>query len=55
MAFRFAHVDDVDLWWNDSGCQTLDNGRLGAFEGANPSFYTTFQNAYARLVPTTTG
>ena len=51
MAFRFGSSDDVDLWYSDSGCQTLDNGRLGAFEGANPSFYTTFMNTYAQLVP----
>ncbi|GAA4163282.1 hypothetical protein GCM10022286_23520 [Gryllotalpicola daejeonensis] len=54
MAFQFGHADDVDLWWNASGCQTLDNGRLGAFEGANPSFYEAFQNTYARLVPAAT-
>lgn len=51
IAFRFGHTDDVDLWWSDSGCQTLDNGRLGGFEGANPSFYQTFQSTYAELVP----
>ena len=53
-AAHIGHADDVDVWWNDSGCQTLDNGRLGAFEDGNPSFYKTFQNAYTRLVPPTT-
>ncbi|GAA4193632.1 hypothetical protein GCM10022288_27720 [Gryllotalpicola kribbensis] len=50
IAFEIGNTDDVDLWWNDSGCQTVDNGRLGAFQGGNPSFYRTFQSTYARLV-----
>ena len=54
IAFRIGHIDDVDLWWNDSGCQTLDNGRLGGFEGANPSFYRAFLNTITRLAPAVT-
>lgn len=53
LAFRFGRTDDIDVWWSESGCQTLDNGRLGAFEGANPSFYKGFLDTYARLVPPT--
>lgn len=34
---------DVGLWYHDSGCKSLDNGRLGSFEGGNPSFYMTFE------------
>lgn len=50
LAFRIGSTDDVDLWWSDSGCQTLDNGRLGAFEGGNPSFYDDFEQTYSRVV-----
>jgi hypothetical protein len=28
----------VDLWFSDSGCETLDNGRIRAYESGNPSF-----------------
>jgi hypothetical protein len=51
LAFRLGQRDEIDLWWRDSRCQTLDNGRLGAFKGANPSFYNEFQGVYTRLVP----
>jgi hypothetical protein len=34
---------DVGLWYSASGCKSLDNGRLGSFEGGNPSFYETFE------------
>ncbi len=34
---------DVGLWYADSGCKSLNNGRLGSFEGGNPSFYETFE------------
>jgi hypothetical protein len=49
IAFRYGSTVDVDLWWSDSGCQTLDNGRLGGFQGANGTF-GSFQNTYAQLV-----
>jgi hypothetical protein len=26
------------LWWKDSGCEELDNGRIGAWRAGNPSF-----------------
>jgi hypothetical protein len=42
---------DVGLWYAADGCQTLDNGRLGAFQGANPSFYNGFQPVVDRLAP----
>lgn len=51
IVLRYADRDDVDLWYRTSGCQTLDNGHVSAFEGGNPSFYDTFMNTYARLVP----
>ncbi len=42
---------DVGLWYRTSGCQTLDNGRIGAFEGGNPSFYVGFEGVIDRLSP----
>jgi hypothetical protein len=42
---------DVGLWYTTSGCATLDNGRIGAFEDGNPSFYHGFENAVDRLSP----
>ncbi len=42
---------DVGLWYSTSGCQTLDNGRIGAFEGGNPSFYQGFETTIDRLSP----
>lgn len=49
----FAHPQrpDVGLWYASSGCQTLDNGQLGAFQGANPSFYNTFESVINNLLP----
>jgi hypothetical protein len=49
---------DVGLWFATSGCQTLDNGRIGAWEEGNSSFYQGFETAIDRLSPpatTTTG
>jgi hypothetical protein len=40
----------VDLWQNTSGCQTLDNGDLYAFEIGNPSFYDVYAKAFDRIV-----
>lgn len=42
---------DVGLWYRTSGCQTLDNGRIGAFEGGNRSFYVGFEGVIDRLSP----
>lgn len=44
LVFRVPGRADIDLWWHNSGCQTLDNGIIGAFEGGNPSF-SRFINA----------
>jgi len=44
IGFSYSGRPDVGLWYKASGCQTLDNGRLGAFQGANPSF-SDFQSA----------
>ena len=51
IVLRYPPRSDVDIWYKTSGCQTLDNGYVSAFEGGNPSFYNTFMNTYARVVP----
>ena len=49
IALAFSGSPDEDLWWNSSGCQTLDNGTVGASETANNSFFT-FQKAASDLI-----
>jgi hypothetical protein len=51
VGFSYPDRVDVGLWYRTSGCQTLDNGRIGAFEGANPSFYDAFETVINRLSP----
>jgi len=51
IALVYRDRPDVDLWYNASGCQSLDNGRIGAFEGNNPSFYTGFEQTINQLSP----
>jgi hypothetical protein len=51
IAFAYASRADVDLWFSDSGCDTLDNGRIGAFEEGNPSFYSSFLTLVNQLAP----
>jgi hypothetical protein len=51
IGFSFPGRPDVGLWYDASGCQTLDNGRIGSFEGGNPSFYDGFLNVVDRLSP----
>jgi len=53
IAFSYQGKSDADLWYYDSGCQTLDNGRIGAFQGGNPSFYLDFVSLIDRLAPQT--
>jgi hypothetical protein len=50
IGFSYASRPDVALWYAASGCQTLDNGRLGSFGGANPSF-GGFEGAMDKLSP----
>lgn len=50
LAFDYADRT-VDLWYKWSGCQTLDNGYVVAFQGANPSFYSGFQSVFDDLAP----
>lgn len=51
IGFSFPGRADVGLWYNAGGCQTLDNGRIGSFEGGNPSFYNGFLTTVNRLSP----
>lgn len=51
LVFSYSGRSDVDLWYNDTGCQTLDNGRVGAFQGGNPAFYGPFESLIGRLSP----
>lgn len=43
IGLSYSDGRDVGLWYATSGCQSLDNGRLGSAEGGNPSFYMTFE------------
>jgi len=51
IAFSYADIPDVDVWYSDSGCRTLDNGLIGAFEPGNPSFYQSFESLIDELSP----
>ena len=51
IGFSFPGRPAVGLWYHASGCQTLDNGRIGSFEGGNPSFYSRFLSVVDRLSP----
>jgi len=51
IAFAYPSHQNADLWFRTSGCRTLDNGEVSAFEGANPSFYSGFEDAFDSLVP----
>jgi hypothetical protein len=51
IALSYNGRGPVGLWYSDSGCQTLDNGRLGSFQGANPSFYNGFEKVIDKLSP----
>jgi hypothetical protein len=42
IALAYSDTPDIDLWYKDSGCQTLDNGRLRVYEVGNSMFYGAF-------------
>jgi hypothetical protein len=46
----YLHHPDVDIWWNDSGCETADNGYVQVFQAGNASF-GTFGGAVATYLP----
>lgn len=43
LAFGYLDGHFVDLWYEDSGCQTLDNGYLEASETTDPPFQNFIQ------------
>lgn len=47
LAFSYPHRPDVDLWWDTTGCQTIDNGRIGASQIASDGF-GRFQETFDR-------
>jgi hypothetical protein len=49
ISLAFAGSQDVDVWWTMTGCQSLDNGLIGATQIANKSF-VRFSNAISGLV-----
>jgi hypothetical protein len=55
IGFSYPARADVGLWYQASGCQEVDNGRIGAVEVGNPSFYNGFLTTVDRLSPPVTG
>ena len=51
LIFTHKGAPDVNLWFSDSGCRTLDNGLIGAFEPGNPNFYLDFESLIDQLSP----
>lgn len=51
LAFGYGDGDDVDLWYSDSGCETLDNGFLEAAEVSNPAFSDRFVPLLNEIAP----
>ena len=51
LIFTYKGAPDVNLWFSDSGCRTLDNGLIGAFEPGNPNFYLDFESLIDQLSP----
>ena len=51
IVFSYEDATDVGLWFSDSGCRTLDNGFIGAFEPGNPDFHQGFESLIEELCP----
>jgi hypothetical protein len=51
IVFAYAGAPDIDLWFHDTGCQTLDNGRVKAFEVGNQNFYGAFDSLIQEWAP----
>lgn len=51
IAFGYGNGVGANLWYSDTGCQTLDNGSIGASETGNPSFYVSVIPLINRLAP----
>ena len=52
IVLRYQAGPDIDLWYNTSGCQTIDNGEVRGYQAGNPSFYDTFQATYVTATMT---
>jgi hypothetical protein len=48
ISLSFTGSRDVNVWWTMTGCQSLDNGSIGATQIANKSF-VQFSNAIVGL------
>lgn len=55
IAFSYSGRADVALWYNASGCQSLDNGAIGSSETGDPSFYNGFMPYLNKLSPPVQG
>ena len=49
ISLAFAGSQDVNVWWTMTGCQSLDNGLVGATQIANKSF-VRFSNTVGGLL-----
>lgn len=49
IGFSYRSGLNVGLWFETSGCPTIDNGWNGAWYEGNPSFYKTFMAVFDRL------
>lgn len=50
IVFAYRQGPDVTLWYSNSGCATVDNGRVQAGQLANPSFQH-FADVFAQVAP----
>lgn len=48
IVFSYPKRPATDLWWHSSGCQSIDDGTVGAAEVANESFFR-FQAVFAAV------
>lgn len=55
LAFGYAARPTVDLWYNDSGCQTLDNGYVKAWSVVDSVAFARFAALVSSLAPQPAG
>ncbi|MCU1530428.1 MAG: hypothetical protein JWP75_4191 [Frondihabitans sp.] len=48
IALSYPGARSVDVFWATTGCQVLDNGRLGSWYVTNPSFWA-FRTAFDKV------
>jgi hypothetical protein len=54
IVLAYTSAPDIDLWFQDTGCQTLDNGKIRAFEVGNPNFFGPFDSLIQEWAPSRT-